>query len=216
MCLLQALPGALPSSPVAAATPGPRFRRKIPDATSSPYFGLDRHLNQKAPSGRKRLLEDLNESGSPFLTFQEPQQPKSVADVGAQRISGFSRVVSVEGTDLFGMSPLKDEPQSGGDFDVNVIDLTSTLVDHSSDGDDLIPMTLTHRAKKQFSYSVSSPIRSSLAAVRTEDSANRRFSSGKRCKFSSTEAKASDARSRERPRFTNAEALRSSVRWMKL
>ena len=216
MCLLQALPGAVLSSPIAAETPGPRFRRKIPDATSSPYFGLDRHLNQKAPSGRKRLLKDLNESGSPFLTFQEPQKSKSVANIGAQRIRGFSRVVSVEGTDLFGMSPQKDEPQSGGDFDVNIIDLTSTVADHSSDGDDLIPTTLTPRAEKRFGCSVSSPIRSSLAAVRTEDSGNRRFSGGKRCKVSRAEAKASDAISRESPRYTTAEALRSSVRRMKL
>ncbi|TAQ83849.1 hypothetical protein B7494_g7825 [Chlorociboria aeruginascens] len=42
-------------------------RRKMPDASASPYFSLHRHLNPKSPSKRRRILADLKESGASFL-----------------------------------------------------------------------------------------------------------------------------------------------------
>ena len=156
---LQALPGTGIVSPIATEVTGPRFRKKIPDATSSPYFGLDRHLNQKAPSGRKRLLDDLNESGSPFLTSHATQR-KSVTNLGAQRVKGMNRVVSVDGTDLFGMSPQKkDISQSGGDFGIDVVDLTVEISDPSSEYEDPTPATFIPCTNKQLSSSMSSSIR---------------------------------------------------------
>jgi hypothetical protein len=140
--ILQGLPGVVLSSSAAADTPTPKLRRRMPDSTSSPYFGLDRHLNQRPPSGRKRLLDDLNESGFPFLTSQIPHHPEPVANTSAQRNKRLSRVVSVEGTDMFGMSALKKtSPQREGNAEI--IDLTSIAQrsDHSANSDDLVPTT---------------------------------------------------------------------------
>lgn len=68
-----------------------KSRRKIPDASSSPYFSLDRHLKQRPSSHRRTLLADLNKSGSQFITTKD---------------SKFSRlrVQSTHGRDIFGKS----------------------------------------------------------------------------------------------------------------
>ena len=126
----QGLPGVVLSAPASKDALGPKRRKMIPDATSSPYFGLDRHLNRKAPSGRKRLLDDLNESGSPFVTTSATQQRKPVVNIVAQRGKGLSRVVSMDGADLFGMSPLKmkvesQEPKA----DIRIVDLRPATPD---------------------------------------------------------------------------------------
>jgi hypothetical protein len=81
-------------------------------------------LNQKAPSGRKRLLDDLNETGSPFVTSQTPQQREPAANTGVHKGKGLSRIVSVDGTDLFGMFPLKMETDP--EANIEIIDLDPT------------------------------------------------------------------------------------------
>ena len=127
---LQGLPGVGLSAPGSKDAHGPNFRRKIPDATSSPYFGLDRHLNQKAPSGRKRLLDDLNESGSPFVTSTALQQRKLEVSIGAHRGGSLSRVVSMDGTDLFGMSLVKTKMATEElEAEIEIIDLDHATPD---------------------------------------------------------------------------------------
>lgn len=102
--VLEGLPRIVLTAATSADTSITKLRRKIPDTSMSPYFGLDRHLNQKMPSTKKRLLADLNESGTQFVTFQSPSKQIATANPGAQRDKGSSRVISVEGRDLFGMS----------------------------------------------------------------------------------------------------------------
>ena len=202
------------SSRTAAEASGPKLRRKIPDATSSPYFGLDRHLTQKGPSGRKRLLKDLNESGSPFVQFQMPQPPKPAANIRAQRIYDFSEEATVEGTDLFGMSPLKKNmSQSGGGeyIDINIMDSVSTvdLSDDKPDEDDVDSMNYTNCVEKQSSYSLTIPARPSPNAAESDNSR------GKRYKASDSEFKTPGATSKESPRYTVAGSWRKTVRRMK-
>jgi serine/threonine protein kinase len=79
----------------------PKSRRKIPDSTLSPYFGLDRHLQPKVVSKRKIILETLNESGSPFLmTEQNPNRTPFSSPEAPTR--DFVDIKTVEGIDLFG------------------------------------------------------------------------------------------------------------------
>ena len=101
---LKVLPGIVLTAATSPDTSITKLRRKIPDTSMSPYFGLDRHLNQKMPSTKKRLLADLNESGTQFVTFQSPSKQIATANTGVQKDKGSSRVISVEGRDLFGMS----------------------------------------------------------------------------------------------------------------
>lgn len=82
-------------------TPVPRPRRKIPDSTLSPYFGLDRHLQPKVISKRKAILETLNESGSPFLVAEQNPNRTSFASPRAPT-RDFVSIKTVEGIDLFG------------------------------------------------------------------------------------------------------------------
>jgi hypothetical protein len=80
--------------------PAYKLRRKIPDTTLSPYFGLDRHLLPKIPSKRKTILETLNESGSPFLIPGQRQNNGKIANTRARRLDSAS-VFTMEGSDLF-------------------------------------------------------------------------------------------------------------------
>jgi serine/threonine protein kinase len=86
-------------------TPTPKFQRKIPDSTLSPYFGLDRHLLPKVPSKRKTILEELNESGSAFLGPEQRQNKTGIANTGARR-QGAVSVLNVKGSDMFGSASL--------------------------------------------------------------------------------------------------------------
>ncbi|TVY16057.1 Meiosis-specific serine/threonine-protein kinase mek1 [Lachnellula arida] len=58
-------------TPEAEQEKGPKFRRKFPDATFSPYFNLDRHLTQKRPATREEVLASLLESGSSFVPSKD-------------------------------------------------------------------------------------------------------------------------------------------------
>ncbi|KAG0648580.1 Serine threonine-kinase Chk2 [Hyphodiscus hymeniophilus] len=189
--VLEALPGVVLSSSTVAEAPGPKRRRKLPDATSSPYFGLDRHLTQKVPSSRNRLLEDLNESGSQFLTFPEARPPKVVANISAQ-IRGTVRVVSAEGTDLFRMSPREVVSGPGGGIDVNRLGSASTvdLSDTSAENDDLDSMNYTLSNEKQVGSRLSAPARQLSGAAKL--SSLEGVSRDKRCKISGAEPRNSE------------------------
>jgi hypothetical protein len=100
--VIERIPSKLQASQedqVVAAVPKPR--RKIPDSTLSPYFGLDRHLQPKVVSKRKIILETLNESGSPFLVTKQNPNRARFASPGAPT-RDFVGMKTVEGIDLFG------------------------------------------------------------------------------------------------------------------
>lgn len=102
--VIEDLPGRTPLHYTnESTTMGPRFRRKLPDASSSPYFGLDRHINQKIASKRKNILAEVNNSGSRFLTSdayrKAPTRPS--INIPARRNKEVS-VESVDGRDMFG------------------------------------------------------------------------------------------------------------------
>ena len=87
-----------------------KSRRTLPDASSSVYFSLERHLRPRKPSHRRSLLEDLNHSGSPFVsTSKEPETSQP-------------RILSIHGSDIFGKSPdIHSEVQAMSDEVVSLI-----------------------------------------------------------------------------------------------
>lgn len=207
------------STPAKLEAPGPKFRRKIPDATSSPYFGLDRHLNQKAPSGRKRLLDDLNESGSPFVTAPALQHIEPAANTGAQMGKGLNRIASVDGMDLFGMSPLKIRAEScDSRGDIEIIDLEPTTSGPErevvTEMADLRLKTRTSRVEKQIGSDPSTPNARSLSRIDRSENIN--LSNTKRSKKASGEATTPKSTSKGSPKYTSAETLRNTVGRMKV
>jgi len=70
--------------------PVQKFRKKVPDATLSPYFGLDRHLYQREEPTRKRILQDLMDSGSQFVASKEPP-PKKTMSFGSGHLSSLDQ-----------------------------------------------------------------------------------------------------------------------------
>jgi hypothetical protein len=121
------------------------------------------------------------------------------------------RVISVEGTDLFGMSAQKDTSLSDGDFDVEIADSTIDVSDHSSKYDDVDLTALIPCTNKQLISSMSSPIRRSPGAARTDGLETRSLSGGNQYRASEAGARTPDRSSKERPRYTTADALRKSV-----
>lgn len=205
------------STPVLPGAPGPKFRRKLPDATNSPYFNLDRHLIPKYVSGRKRLLDDLNDSGSPFVTTPEEQPRNPVANFKALRNKGSSRLTSVEGRDIFGMSPLKKNVR-GGSGDIEIIDSTSTTNLHQSkvrdDDDESSPVP---RAAKQLGIKVNSHDRPALSSgVKRASRFDNRSLSGRKRPINSLRREESTLALQESPRSTSADALRNTISRMKL
>ncbi|PVH81691.1 Pkinase-domain-containing protein [Cadophora sp. DSE1049] len=85
---------------------GSRSKKKFPDASSSVYFGLERHLRPPKPSQRRTLLEGLSKTRSPFVnTSRKPRvsQPQ---------------IMSTHGSDIFGKSPdTQPEEQLPSDFE---------------------------------------------------------------------------------------------------
>ena len=104
--LLEGLPGIILPSTVTPDIPPVKTRRKFPDASLSPYFGLDRHLQQREPSTRKKLLDDLSQSGSQFVVSQEPWVSSHSVNISIRR-SKLHDIISVEGSDMF--KPLNEE-----------------------------------------------------------------------------------------------------------
>lgn len=91
--------------PICAATQaqaklGTKPRRKLSDASSSPYFGLDRHLHTRTSPKRQAILEMLNESGSHFISSEHANKPR-VLNTDDLSMSTAS-VVTVDASDLFG------------------------------------------------------------------------------------------------------------------
>lgn len=94
--VLEYLPGYV----APAGGVGPVRRKRLPDATSSPYFNLDRHLQSRSPqiAKRRQILDDLKESGESFMDAESQQN----IPTHNTRISYQISVNSVAGSDLFG------------------------------------------------------------------------------------------------------------------
>lgn len=107
--IMKGFPGVIVDLKATADFPVAKARKKFPDVTSSPYFGLDRHLQprQTTTSTRKRVLDDLTQSGSQFLRSVEPDRTEPPFKKKRARIRRPS-MISVEGDDIFDMSPKKN------------------------------------------------------------------------------------------------------------
>src|SRR5450432_1666113 len=83
----------------------PRTRKKLPDTTASPYFGLERHLQpQDAPSRskmhskRKRVLEELKQSDSQFIiTRAQSEANVPSANTSMRNLPGVRETLAIRG-----------------------------------------------------------------------------------------------------------------------
>ncbi|KAF7907570.1 uncharacterized protein EAF01_005156 [Botrytis porri] len=95
--------------PTTEATSSGR-RKRLPDASLSPYFNLDRHLQSRSPhmAKRRRILDDLKESGGTFVDSESQQnEPRD-----SRRSKNHIPVKSVTGIDLFGSSTASTKRQT--------------------------------------------------------------------------------------------------------
>ncbi|RDL35008.1 uncharacterized protein BP5553_06939 [Venustampulla echinocandica] len=102
----------------------PKFRRKFHDASSSPYFGLDRHLHKRTSPKRQAILEMLHESGSHFISSQHAHKARVPNAEGLNMPA--ANIVTVDASDLFGTS-------SQAEPDRDEVDLIPTGPYHSLD-----------------------------------------------------------------------------------
>ncbi|TGO31008.1 hypothetical protein BPAE_0002g01010 [Botrytis paeoniae] len=106
--ILEYLPGY--TVPTTEVTSSGR-RKRLPDASSSPYFNLDRHLQSRSPhmAKRRRILDDLKETGGAFVGSESQQnEPRD-----SLRTKNHIQVKSVTGIDLFGSSTVSMNRQMG-------------------------------------------------------------------------------------------------------
>ncbi|KUJ19885.1 Pkinase-domain-containing protein, partial [Mollisia scopiformis] len=188
--VLEDLPGRNITSRSDTSTPGPRFRRKIPDASSSPYFGLERHLQQKVVSKRKNILEEVNNSGGRFLTSDAHHKGPGVS----MRTRRDKQVTfeSVDGRDIFGTSSsaVRDE-----------------LEDVDLDEVSLIPTTPIPRVEKGYGFNLSD-------AVIPESPEAQSMTRPKRVRIASEneeERSMYEAAAKTIPKYSSAKVLKDEV-----
>ncbi|KAG4440423.1 hypothetical protein IFR05_004067 [Cadophora sp. M221] len=87
------LPSAFQSQQDENSRRDSRSKRKLPDASSSAYFTLDRHLHRREVSQRRTLLAGLSKTGSQFVA--------SADETNTSR----RQMASISGRDMFGRSP---------------------------------------------------------------------------------------------------------------
>jgi len=190
--VLEALPGVV--LPAISGTPDSsvsRFRRKIPDASLSPYFGLDRHLQQKGISTRKRLLDDLSQSGSRFLTTKEPRKKKPFTN--GSRTARDGSIVSVDGTDIFAMA-------------LNPKRELEPIMEEVS----LVPTTPIPRTEKNYGFSLSDPLHPLISSAVKSD-----VPKTKRSRTDSEDRRVHDAAAKKLPMYSTAKALKETVNKMR-
>jgi len=114
--ILEALPGVDIPTTSPTSKVGRKFRTKLPDVSmASPYFGLDRHLYTREESTRKRILNDLLESGSQFV-ISKPSLLKRFASTSTSNTTCISDRW-VQANDLFGKSGKEQEIDTTMDLD---------------------------------------------------------------------------------------------------
>ncbi|KAE8446107.1 hypothetical protein EG329_012478 [Mollisiaceae sp. DMI_Dod_QoI] len=194
--VMEDLPGRTTTSHAdVKTTTGPKFRRKIPDTSSSPYFGLDRHLNQKVISKRKNILEEVNNSGARFLTSDVPR--KTAVDMLARRNNHVS-IECVDGRDIFKSS----SNVLGQDFEQSDLDEVS-----------LVPTSPLPRSRKGCSFDMSNPAISETAQLQTSGPAKLK-SSRKRERIESeneNDRRLHDEVAKSLPKYSSARLLKEEV-----
>ncbi|TVY62725.1 Meiosis-specific serine/threonine-protein kinase mek1 [Lachnellula suecica] len=187
---------------------GPKFRRKLPDASSSPYFSLDRHLLQKGTSSRKDVLASLVESGSQFVSSTD--SPKNADTSKFSRTSRGVNIVSVNGNDLFGKI---QEMKRCLDADLNV---PEDLFDN--DDDDEMVLVPTEPVLHLDRLDLESPIKSLRSEVEDspavpEDEAEDRASKRARKEsWDPEDRKIHETVAKELPRYTSAKVFRDAIK----
>lgn len=59
-----------------------RLRKRLPDVSASPYFGLDRHLHNRVPSNKKELIKSLNGTGIRFVESRNKRTRMRISGLG--------------------------------------------------------------------------------------------------------------------------------------
>ena len=109
--VIEALPGTIFLSDAPTDIVMPRLRRtKLPDASLSPYFGLERHLTQRTTQTRQDILANLDECGSHVIVGYPAQLVRAPAPSSTLRTTRI-QISHVQATDLFGMSQDLASPQ---------------------------------------------------------------------------------------------------------
>ena len=146
------------------------------------------------------------------MTCQTAELPKPIASISIHRVSHVRRAVSVEGTDLFGMSPITKETPHSRDLRINTAELipTANLSGASSEEDGLDCINYTHGSEKHFYSKGSIPVRLSAAAAKYDNL------DGKRYKASKGEPRTPDNTSNHNSRDIAAKPLRKTPRITKL
>lgn len=194
--LLEWLPGTKLASTITRDPPVMKAQRKILDASLSPYFSLDRHLQQREPSTRKRLLEDLSQSGSQFVTFKEPRTTNSSVNTSFRR-GQLPKIIPVEGGDIF-----------------RAIAKESLALDPIYQSEDIncIPQVSMPRVEKSFDYSIYKPVSLPTASVPGGASIESLEATARtRTRKESEDKKIHEAAAKELPRYTTAKTLKETV-----
>jgi serine/threonine protein kinase len=195
--VIEALPPVSINIPSIPERQVVKLRKRVPDASLSPYFGLDRHLLQRMPSTRKRILEDLNESGSQFINATNLKMGTAENCIEKRGDRSADKVMSVDGGDLFGMCQEgRSTMQSGSDLDEVGQTLfnwkTESRIDSGMDPDDTI-------------YTLGPSTAISMHSI--EPSIYKRV----RKESDEEDKRVHDIAARELPRLSTAKALKEAV-----
>jgi serine/threonine protein kinase len=178
---------------------GPKFRKKIPDTSLSPYFSLDRHLFQRPAPTRKVVLASLAESGSAFVV-PDDAQTKPIANKSARRARGIS-VISVNAKDMFGKShdPQTAESVDDGDNDEIVLVPTEPMPHIES-------LNLKSPVKTPISESEGSQVE------HDEDDESRESKRARKESWDPEDRRIHDAIAKELPRYSSARMFRDTIK----
>lgn len=194
--LLEGFPGVIIDSLADTDPPVTKLKRKFPDTSASPYFGLDRHLLSRPESTRKQMIDDLNQSGSQFLKSSEPTHTTTSLKMHNGRKRKPS-VVTVEGSDLFASSKAMERSLRNA----SKLDEVDVVQTHPV----FRKLASSSRLQDQIDVSTSFTTNASDLADLTAH---------KRARKESEDRRTHDAAVKELPRYTNAKELREKVNRM--
>jgi serine/threonine protein kinase len=192
--ILECFPGVILDATLEPDKQKTYARRKFPDSSLSPYFGLDRHLLQRPESTRKRLLEDLTQSGSQFVQSNELANGGFVVRQPHSRNPSPS-IVSVVGNDIFGTYLQKSH---------HLLETVPEL-----DEADKVLATSVSRNERVWTFTLSE--QDNLCTSPGPDA-----SINKRARNDSEDRGTHDAAAKKLPKYTTAKDLREAVNKMKV
>jgi serine/threonine protein kinase len=201
--VIENLPSRVPASQGdQIVTSASKSRRRIPDITLSPYFGLERHLQPKLASKRKIILDSLNESGSTFLVNEENHNKTGFANPTTQ-VRDLVSIETVKGIDLFGSFRSS-----------NAVSQVESDLDEIC----LVPTAFMPHCERDFGFHTSDSLKglSSATEVRDVGVGEGRVGTGKRKRSRPESENAADRNIRDRvadalPRYGTAKALKDAV-----